>query len=320
MEPGAEAIVVNVEAVLTALVGAAILSATPLALAAVGEAISERAGLLNLGIEGVMLLSSLAAFWLSLETGRGALGVLGGGVIGLLLGSGFGFATTVVRADQVVLGLGLTLAGAGGSSFLFRQLYGSDQPLIAGGLGRPFSGGLDWLPVIGPAVTDQRWFVYVAWLLVLAAHLLLARTRLGLQIRAAGDSPLGLEAVGGSVVRVRVLAATVAGVYSGLGGASLSVVELGFFSPGITAGAGFIAVALAMLGRWSPLRVFGMALVFGLLAGLDTGLQIAGVDARPEFLAMLPYAGIVIALVLFGRGARFPAALGKPYAGIGASR
>jgi simple sugar transport system permease protein len=98
------------------------------------------------------------------------------------------------------------------------------------------------------------------------------------------------------------------------------VVELGFFSPGITAGAGFLAVALVMLGRWSPPRIFVLTLVFGLLTGLDTGLQIAGVDVRPEFLNMVPYAGIVIALGLFGRGSRFPAALGKPWAGIASAR
>ena len=310
----------NVEAVLTALVSAAILSSTPLLLAAVGEAISERSGLLNLGIEGVMLISSLAAFWLTLETNSGAFGLLGGGMLGILIGLTFGALATVGRADQVVLGLGMTLAGAGGSAFVFREIYGSDQPLLAVGLGRPFEGMFDWLPVIGPALADQRWFIYVSWSLVLAAHLLVTRSRLGLRIRAAGEFPLGLEAVGGSVVRVRIAAAAIGGLFSGLAGASLSVVELGFFSPGITAGAGFLAVALAILGRWSPLRVLGLTLIFGLLTGLDTGLQIAGVDVRTEFLNMLPYAGIVLALVAFGRGARMPRALGKPWTGIAESR
>lgn len=310
----------NAEAVLTALLAAAVLSSTPLALASVGEAISERAGILNLGIEGVMLLTSLAAFWFTLETGSAAVGLLGGAFAGLILGVCFGLAVTIAQADQVVLGLGLTLGGAGGSAFLFRELYGSDQPLLSSGPGRPFDGWLDWLPVIGPALADQRWFVYATWGLILAAHGLLAHTRLGLQIRAAGEFPLGLEAAGGSVTRVRIAAAAIAGTFSGLAGASLSVVELGFFSPGITAGAGFLAVALAMLGRWSPIRILGLTLTFGLLTGLDTGLQIAEVDARPEFLAMLPYAGIVLALILFGRGARLPRALGRPYSGIAVSR
>lgn len=310
----------NVEAVITALVGAAILTSAPLLLAAVGEAISERAGLLNLGVEGAMLTSSLAAFWLTLETGSGALGLLIGGVVGVVIGLAFGLLATIGRADQIVLGLGLTLAGGGGSAFVFREIYGSDQPLIADGLGRPFAGLLDWMPVLGPAVADQRWFIYIAWLLVIVAHVVVARTRFGLWLRAAGEFPLSLEAVGGSVSRIRVAAAVVGGLYSGLGGACLSVVELGFFSPGITAGVGFLAIAVAILGRWSPLRILGLSLVFGLLTGLDTGLQIAGLDVRPEFLNMLPYAGIVVALVAFGRGARMPRALGKPWTGIAGSR
>jgi general nucleoside transport system permease protein len=308
----------NVESVLTALVAAAMLSSAPLLLAAVGESISERSGLLNLGIEGTMLIGALSAFWIALETDSGPLGLLGGTIAGLVIGIGFGALATAGKADQVVLGLGLTLAGAGGTTFLFREIYGSQQPLLAHGLGRPFEGWADWLPVIGPAVAQQRWFVFVAWGLVLVAQFFLFRTPLGLQIRAAGESPIGLESVGGDVTRVRVIAATIGGAFSGLAGASLATVELGFFSPGITAGAGFLAIALAMLGRLSPVRVAILTLLFGLLTGLDTGLQIAGVAARPEFLQMVPYIGIVIALVLFGRGTRMPRALGQPYRGLSA--
>jgi simple sugar transport system permease protein len=315
----ARALVIS-EAILTALIGAAILTSMPLMLAAVGEAISERAGLLNLGIEGTMLLSALAAFQVSMETGSAPAGIVAGACAGLVIGACFGTLATIGKADQVVLGLGLTLTGTGGSAFLFREIHGSDQPLLAHGIGRPFEGSLDWVPVLGPAIADQRWFVYVSWLLVVFAHLLLFRTRFGLQFRAAGESPLGLESVGGNVARVRIVAALVGGVFSGLAGASLAVVELGFFSPGITAGAGFLAIALAMLGRLSPLRVAMLTLLFGLLTGLDTGLQIAGVDVRTEFLRMVPYIGIVIALILFGRGARMPQALGQAYRGIAARR
>ncbi len=267
-----------------------------------------------------MLISSLAAFWLTLETGSGGLGLLLGGLVGTTLGVAFGVFATIGRADQVVLGLGLTLAGGGGSAFVFRELYGSDQPLVANGLGRPFDGFLDWAPVIGPAIADQRWFIYVAWMLVIAGQFVVTRTRFGLRIRAAGEFPLGLEAVGESVSRVRIAAAGIGGLLGGLGGACLSVVELGFFSPGITAGTGFLAVAVAILGRWSPLRILALSLLFGVLTGLDTGLQIAGIGVRTEFLNMLPYAGIVIALVIFGRGVRMPRALGRPWTGIAGSR
>jgi simple sugar transport system permease protein len=311
---------VNIEAVLTALVAAAILSSTPIMLAAVGETIGEKAGLLNLGIEGVMLVGALAGFWVALETGSIALGLAGGMVTGVVLGLGFGWLATVSDADQVVLGLGLTLAGAGATAFMFREVYGSNQPLLGSGMGRPLDGVFDWLPVMGPAIGQQRWFVFLAWGLAFGAHWLLSRTTLGLRIRAAGDSPLGLESVGGNVSSVRVIAAALAGAFSGLAGATLSTVELGFFIPGVTMGAGFLAVALAMLGQREPLRVAVAALGFGLLTGLDTGLQIAGVGVRPEFLQMAPYLGIVIALLLIGRNSRAPRALGQPYKGLQARR
>jgi simple sugar transport system permease protein len=306
----------NVESVLTALLAAAILSSVPVMLAGVGEAVSERSGLLNLGVEGVMLTGAFVAFVVALGSESAGLGLLVSFLVGGLVGVGFGFLTTVLAADQVVLGLGVTLAGSGGTAYLFRERYGSDQPLLAHGLGRPFDGLLDWLPVIGPAVGNQRWFVYVAWLIVLAVHLMLYRTRIGLQIRAAGESPLGLEAVGGNVTAVRIIAATIGGSLAGLGGGSLAVVELGFFSPGVTAGVGFLAIALAMLGRLSPVRVGVASLGFGVLTGLDTGLQIAGVDARPEFLQMIPYLGVVIALVIVGRRIALPAHLGQSWRGV----
>ncbi len=310
----------NVESLLTALLTAAILTSMPLMLAAVGESISERSGLLNLGIEGTMLTGAFAAFWATLESGSHLTGLAAGVATGVVIGAGFGALATFGKADQVVLGLGLTLAGAGGTAFLFREVFGSTQPLLSGGFGRPLAGSMDWLPVVGPALTGQRWVVYAAWVVVLAAHLLLARSMFGLRTRAAGEAPLGLEAAGGSVTQARIAAATIGGAMYGLGGAALAIVELGFFTPGVTGGMGFLAIALAMLGRLSPLRVAGLALLFGLLTGLDSGLQVAGVNVRPEFLQMAPYAGMVMALVLLGRRSRLPAALGRPYHGLEARR
>lgn len=303
----------NMESVLTALLAAAILSAMPLMLAAVGESIGERAGVLNLGVEGTMLLGAFVAFQVAMRQGNVTTGLLAGAAAGAAIGAAFGVLATVCRADQVVLGLGLTLAGAGISGFLFREAYGSDQPLLDAGMSRPFAGLGDALPIVGPAVFGQRWFVYVAWLLVVGCHLALHRSRWGLKVRAAGVSPFALEAVGGSVTTIRIGASTAAGTLAALGGASLALVELGFFTPGLTSGAGFLAIALAMLGRLSPLRVAVASLLFGVLTGLDTGLQIADVDVQPEFTRMAPYLGIVVALVAIGRRSRLPAALGLPY-------
>ncbi len=310
----------NTEAVLTAILAAALAGSVPLMLAAVGEAIGERAGLLNLGIEGVLLTSGLGGFWGALQTGRTEVGLVVGAVLGLVCGLAFGVLTTTGRADQVVLGLGMTMAGLGGTAFVFREVWGAEQPLLTVRGWRPLDDMLDWVPVAGPALGQLRWPVFVAWGLVLVIQIWMRRSRFGLQVRAAGEFPLGLEASGGNVNQVRVLAATLAGTLTGLGGAYLTTIELGFFTPGVAMGTGFMAVAVAMLGRRDPLRVAAFALAFGVLTGLDTGLQLAGVAVRPEFLRMIPYLGVVLALVLLGRDTRAPAALGQVYRGLAGRR
>lgn len=307
----------NAETVLTALLAAAVLSSMPIMLAAVGESIGEQAGILNLGIEGTMMIGGFIAFRVAIETGNITPGLIAGAGVGAIIGLTFGALATLTRADQVILGLGLTLGGTGVTGFLFRESYGSDQPLLAFGMSRPFAKLGDDVPVLGPVLLDQRWFVYAAWIIVVGCHLLLARSHWGLRVRAAGASPFALEAIGQSVTAIRIGASALAGTLTGLGGASLALVELGFFTPGLTSGAGFLAIAFAMLGGLSPLRVALGTLLFGLLTGLDTGLQIANVDIQPEFSRMAPYLGVVIALVALGRRARLPAALGVPYVRVG---
>lgn len=300
-------------AILTALLASALLSATPLMLAAVGESIGEQSGVLNLGVEGTMAMSGFVAFWTALHSGNAPVALLAGAATGVAIGCGFGLLAAYVRANQVVLGLALTLGGTGASGFLFREAFGSDQPLLSNGPGRPLAGFGDWLPVVGPAVTDQRWFVYVAWALVAAVAVWFGRSRLALRIRAAGEAPRALDATGGDVAATRTAASALAGLLTGLAGASLVVVEVGFFSPGVTAGSGFLAIALAMIGGLAPGRVALLALAFGALAGLDGGLQVAGVDAPVELLRIIPYAGALLALLALGRGRRLPTALAQPY-------
>lgn len=301
----------NVEAVMTALLSAALLGSVPLMLAAVGEAIGERAGLLNLGVEGVMLIGGFSGFWVALRGESLLLGLCAGALAGLLVGSIFGVLTVVAKADQVVLGLGVTLAGGGVTGFLFRESFGSSQPLLDTTMGRPLAGLGDWMPIVGPAVFGQVWFVYLAWGIVLGCDLML-RT-FGLRLRAVGEAPFAVDATGISVDGVRVAAAVIGGALAGLAGAALTIVELGFFRPGVTLGIGFIAIALAMLGQLTPWRIAAAAMLFGLLRGLDAGLQLTSFKVRAEFLQMLPYLGVVIALVVVGRNIRLPAALGRAY-------
>lgn len=303
----------NVEMVITTLLATAVLSAVPLALASVGEAIGERAGLLNLGTEGVMLFGAFAGFLVAYRSESLLLGLVAGAGVGLLGGAMFGLVAVIVGADQVLLGLGLTLAGSGLTSFLFRETFGASQPLLAGTMSRPFAGAAKAVPVVGPALLGQPWFFYTAWLLVAGAAVLLRRTRFGLRIRAAGEAPDAIDVLGISVRAVRVGAALCAGTLAGLAGASLTIVEVGFFQPNITRGIGFIAIALAMLGRWNPLRIALTALLFGGLRGLGSGLQVAGLHVSTDLVELLPYIGVVIALVVTSRGIRLPAALGIPW-------
>lgn len=303
----------NIEMVITVLLSAALISAMPLALASVGEAIGERAGMINLGTEGVMLLGAFCGFWTALHSDSLALGLLAGAGAGVVGGLVFGVVAVVIGADQVLLGLGLTLAGGGLTSFLFREAFGSQQPLLSGTMGRPFDALADTIPILGPAILGQPWFFYVAWILVAGVGMFLRSTALGLRIRAVGESPMAVDAVGVSVVATRMWAAVLAGTLAGLAGASLSVVELGFFQPNVTLGTGFIAIALAILGRWSPWRIAVMAMAFGALRGLGSGLQLVDVSVPSEATRLLPYVGVVVALVVSGRGVSLPAALGQPW-------
>ncbi len=303
----------DVQTVVATILSAAILASVPLMLAATGEAIGERTGVLNLGIEGTMLLAGFVAFRVGLASGSVVLGLLAGLGTGVLTGVLFGLLVTLAGADQVIVGIGLTLAGTGLSGFLFRNAFGSEQPLLAIGVGRPLDGLAERVPVVGAALFGQHWFVYLAFGLVVLVDLTLRRTLLGLRFRAAGAAPFAVDAAGVSVAAVRIVATMIAGGLSGLAGASLVLIDLGFFRPGITAGAGFIAVALAMLGRLTPWRIAVAAILFGVLEGLSPGLQVADVPISVEFLQLLPYLGIVVALLLARRHIALPAALGRPY-------
>ena len=294
----------------TALLAAAFLSAVPLALASVGEAVGERSGLLNLGTEGMMLLGAFGAFWTTLKSGSFALGLLAGAATGLICGVIFGVVAVIIGADQVLLGLGFTLAGSGVTAFLFREAFGSHQPLLSGTMGRPMGDIAGSVPVVGPAVLGQPWFFYVAWLIVGSVAMMLKGTAFGMRIRAVGDAPDAVDTLGISVRATRVYAATCAGTLAGLAGASLSLVELGFFQPYVTHGIGFIAIALAMLGRWSPWRIALMAVLFGALRGLGSGLQLVDMRVQSDLVQLLPYVGVVLALVITSRGMSLPPALG----------
>ena len=290
-----------------------LLAAVPLTLAALGETFAERSGLLNLGVEGMMLSGAFFGFCVAYNSGNPWVGVVTGSLVGLLLGLLFGLLAITLRVDQVLIGLAITLFGGGLTGFLFRDFYGRNFPRLDASTPNLSVPLLKEVPVVGPALFDQDVVVYLTWALVVLAAFVLKRTRFGLDVRATGENPFAADAAGVPIFRVRYLAIALGGTAAGLAGAFLSVSEVGFFSEGMTVGQGFIALAITMLGKWNPYRIAIGAVLFGALRSLSSGLQILGVDVRSEFVNMLPYIGIMLALVVLAGRTSLPAALAVPY-------
>jgi simple sugar transport system permease protein len=299
---------------ITAILAAALVAAVPLVLAALGEAVGEKSGLLNLGIEGMMLSGAFFGFYAAYQSNSAAWGILAGIVAGLVLGLLFAVLTITMRVDQVLVGLAITIFGTGLTAFLYRDIFGSQNPFLAVATPKIAIPALDRIPVLGSAMFNQQLLFYLAFALVPVFAFLLARTRFGLQVRAVGESPFAADAAGVDVTRTRYFAALIAGGMAGLAGAFLSVADLKIFQVGMTVGTGFIALALTMVGGWNPWRILLASLLFGLLRSLSNGLQILGLDIRVEFVNMLPYIGIMVALAALAGRTSLPAALGIPYA------
>ncbi len=298
----------------SAMLAAGLLAAVPLILAALGEAVAEKSGLLNLGIEGMMLSGAFFGFLAAYSTGSVVAGLAAGIAAGAILGLLFGFLAVGLQVDQVLVGISITIFGAGLTAFLYRDVFGSQnpsasvQPLVV-----PIPLLRD-IPVVGPALFDRQLIFYLAYALVPVFAFLLARTRFGLEVRATGETPFAADAAGVNVSRVRYTAIVVGGAMAGLAGAFLSVADLKLFQVGMTVGMGFIALAITMVGGWNPWRILAAAVLFGMLRSLGNGLQILGIDVRTEFVTMLPYVGIMVALVLLAGRTALPSALGVPYA------
>jgi general nucleoside transport system permease protein len=305
-------------AFLVGLLASGIRLATPLILAALGETFAERAGVLNIGVEGMMIAGALAGFLAGHFSGSPWVGALAGALAGVALSSLHAYLSAVVAADQVVSGLAINLLALGLAAFLFRATFGvpaSDpRSPIFGTVPIPL---LSQIPVLGGILFNQHAWVYLSWLLVPASYLVLYRTAWGLKVTAAGENPIAAEAAGISVRRTRFLAVLVGGALAGLGGMTLSLSQLGFFKEAMVSGRGFIAIAIVMFGRWNPLGVVGAALLFGIADALQLRLQTSGLEdiVPPQFLVSLPY--LLTVLVMLGRAGRkaMPSALSVPFRG-----
>ncbi len=299
----------------TSFLAAAVRVATPLLLAALGETVSERAGVINLSLEGAMLAGALGAA-LGASAGGVWAGLAASALAGLAVALVFGVVAVVARADQIISGTALTLAAIGLTGVIYRQHYGAEGV----GLSLPTFGvtavpGLSAIPIIGPAFFQQPVLTYAAYVLTPFLWWVLFRTRPGLWLRAAGEAPEDARAAGVSVSRVRLAAVLTGGVLAGLAGGSLVLAQVGTFAEKMTAGRGFIAIAIVALGAWTPFRVAGAALFFGAAMALQFLFQSFLLGVPYQFFLMLPY--LLTLLVLAGvlrrgrGGGAAPAALGR---------
>ncbi len=298
----------------------AIQFATPYLLASLGEVFAQRSGVLNLGVEGMMLMGAFSAIFTVSSKGFGAspwVGLLVGMIVGGLMGLGMAIVSVTLQAEQGISGIGFTLFGLGLSSLLFKVLAGG--VITASGFG-PFPIPLlSDIPVLGDVFFRHNALVYIAFLLVPISVWVLNRTSWGLQIRAVGQNPAAADTMGVSVARVRYSTVILGGIMAGAAGASLSIALTPIFQENMTEGRGFIAVALVYFGSWSPWRVMWGALLFSIANNLQIwvqilNIQIGGADIPPNLLIMVPYVLTIVVLVFARQRARVePAALTKPF-------
>ncbi|MFN7171249.1 MAG: ABC transporter permease [Fimbriimonadaceae bacterium] len=271
----------------------------PVAYAALGETVLQRAGMLNIGLEGNMLLSAFFGFLVAMLTGNPWIGLAAGATCGVLVATLLGVFSISLRTDQIVTGMAINLLAFGLTATLFRIQFGQSGQLVS----------VESLPRFGG-------FEIVSLLLVPVAILLwwmLHRTGFGLLVRAAGNYPPAVEAAGSRVSVVRWRALLIAGLLGGLGGAYLAVGVTGSFAEGMTAARGFVAIAMVTFGRWNPILVLGASLLIGAAESLQFFFQAQLVAIPYQLLVAFPYVIALVVLVLAGRGTLMPSALGKPY-------
>jgi simple sugar transport system permease protein len=289
--------------------------ATPYLYAAIGETFSQKSGVLNLGVDGMMLMGAFFSFYAVFQTGSPLLGLLAAIVVGALMGLILCVVSITYQAEQGISGIGLYMFGLGASSLLFKTMLGT----VEGVQGFPelhFCLGsfcLADVPVLGDIFFSHSLMTYGAYALVPLAWWVLNRTTFGLNVRAVGQNPEAADSLGISVARVRYTAVTLGGVLAGLAGASLSISLLNIFQENLTNGMGFIAVALVYFGSWRPAGVLVGALLFSTVNALQLWVQVLDLNIPSDVAVMMPYLLTIIALALPFRRALQPAALTRPF-------
>lgn len=293
------------------IVGMAIHLAMPYLYAAIGELFDQTAGCFNLGTEGIMMMGAFSAFYTVYQTGNLLLGIAMAALVGLLMGLIMALISVTFKAAQGISGIGLTMFGVGLSSLLFKTLLEGTVKSVNGfpSIKIPF---LSDIPYIGNAFFNHNLMVYIAYLLVPTASLVLYKTTLGLKIRSVGQNPQAADTLGVSVTKIRYLCICIGGVLSGIAGATFSIANINMFQEKMTNGTGFIAVALVYFSGWKPRGVLLGALLFSFVNALQLRLQVLGIEIPSDIAMMLPYLLTIIALV-FVESRDAPAALAVPF-------
>ncbi|MCB2095211.1 MAG: ABC transporter permease [Rhodobacteraceae bacterium] len=296
------------------LIASLMVASVPIMLAAIGELVVEKAGVLNLGVEGMMIMGAICGFVTAVGTGSPLLGFLGGAAGGAALSVIFALLTQVFLTNQVATGLALTLFGLGLSS-LIGQDYVGIKPPATGAI--PF-GPLRDIPFFGKVFFSHDWMVYASVAIIALVWAGLKFTRAGLILRAVGEGHDAAHALGYKVIRIRVLAILFGGAMAGLGGAYISLVRVPQWTDGITSGAGWIALAIVVFASWKPWRVLIGSYLFGGITVLQLNLQAAGARIPVEYLSMSPYLMTIIVLVIMSSGKgraslNAPASLGQNF-------
>ncbi|HEY1362289.1 MAG TPA: ABC transporter permease [Xanthobacteraceae bacterium] len=295
-----------------ALLAAGIRIAAPLIYAAVGELFAERAGVLNVGLEGTMLIGTWAAFMGMFFSGSGLIGVLCAIAGGMLITAALGYVCINRGANQIIAGIVVNIFALGFTSLTYRHIFRSDIPSVESFL--PIRVPLlSDLPLIGNVLFNHTILVYLAFALVPLASFILYRTQLGLCLRAAGELPAAVDTAGVNVLAIRYAGVLLCGAFAGLGGAALSIGQLEQFNDNLTAGRGFIALAIVLLGRWDPWKVAFGSILFGIADALQLRLQVLNFAVPKELLAIIPYVLAIAAMALFVKHIRLPAAFARPY-------
>ncbi len=287
---------------------------TPLIFAAMGELLCERSGVLNLGIEGTMLMGAVSGFMATYVTGNLYIGLLAAILSGAILGLIMAFMTVTLGASQHVSGLGIFFFGLGFSIFSYRVIIGSPKSIASI---KPFPNlpipGLSDIPVLGPILFSHNWIVYAGLLLAPVVHFFLFQTTAGLKLRTVGENPHAADAAGVNVYRTRYLALVFGGILMALGGTYLSIAANSVFLDGMTDGRGWVCIALVVFGNWRPTKIMWGAFLFGFIDALQLRLQAVGFHIPYQIFLLLPYLLTIVVLIGVARRATYPAALLLPY-------